>query len=432
MKTAIIDKVREFLGIETRSEGEPLAATSITTEGQMLSAIVSDVAMTKDRAKQIPSVKAALNLIKGAVRETPIKLFEKDENGQIHEVLSDRRVFLLNDDTGDTLNSSQMKDALIEDYFLLGGGYCYINRKRNDIVSLHYVENEDVSVIKNDDPIFKDYDILVRDGRYKPFDFFKILRDTKDGAEGRGLIKENDLILKVAYNSLKFENNLVATGGNKKGFIKSAKTLADHAIAKLKEAWRRLYSTNDENVVVLNNGLEFQESSNTSVEMQLNENKQTNAAEIAKIFNIPLGMISGTGTSAASEDDKMKFIDFCVVPFLSVIENALNRDLLLESEKGKRFFACDTKDIKKGSILERFQAYEIGIRTNVMQLNECRKEENLPPIDYDFINLGLSAVLYDPKSSKVFVPNTGETLNMSELFEKGGNSKNGDENTVEK
>ena len=33
---------------------------------------------------------------------------------------------------------------------------------------------------------------------------------------------------------------------------------------------------------VLNNGLEFQEASNTSVEMQLNENKQTNSNEYAR------------------------------------------------------------------------------------------------------------------------------------------------------
>ena len=38
----------------------------------------------------------------------------------------------------------------------------------------------------------------------------------------------------------------------------------------LRAAFRDLYSNDVENVVVLNEGLEFQESSNTAVEMQLN------------------------------------------------------------------------------------------------------------------------------------------------------------------
>lgn len=405
------------------NEGTVLTPEGIQTESQFLSAALSDTVITKEKALQIPSVKAALNLIKGVVRQTPIGLYKKDGE-KVFEVKDDIRTRLLNNETGDTLNASQMWDAMIEDYFLLGAGYAFINQRGNRYRSLHYVENEEIAVIDNNEPIFKDYDILVRGQRYKPFQFLKIVRDTKDGARGIGIIQENDLLMKVMYNSLKFENNLVATGGNKKGFLKSAKTLADSMIQKLKEAWRKLYSSSNENIVVLNNGLEFQESSNTSVEMQLNENKTSNAVEAAKIFNIPPGMLSGAGTSSSSEDDKAKFVDFCAVPFFAVIENALNRDLLLESEKDSMFFKFDTTELKKGSMLERYQAYKIGIETNVMQVNECRKKENFEPIDYDFLNLGLSSVLYDKKTGKVFVPNTGAQFNLKEMKEGNTDDEN--------
>lgn len=391
----------------------------ILTGEQLLSALRPEITITRKSALEIPTVKACLNIIKGAVRETPIKLYRRDEEGQVHEIKGDRRVFLLNNETGDTLNSSEFWDALIEDYYLSGGGYAYINRNRNEIKSLHYVENELVSVVKSPNPIFKSYDLLVYDGKYRDCDFFKILRDTRDGAQGVGIIDESPMILNVAYSSLKFEKNLVATGGNKKGFIKSAKRLTEQAITKLKEAWRKLYSSNNENVVVLNDGLEFQESANTSVEMQLNENKQTNAGEICKIFNIPLGMLSGTGTSTASEDDKKKFIDFCIVPFFKTVTTALNRDLLLESEKEELFFDFDSKDIKKGSMLERFQAYNIAIKNNVMLVDECRRNENLPPLGLDFVNLNLGSVLYNAENGTCFVPNTGERFEMNDFFGNG-------------
>lgn len=414
----VFDSLRAFFGFETRADpkadGEFVVEAG--AEAPLLTAIIGDTTLTRKRVLEIPTVKAALGLIKGALRETPIKLYEYGEDGRINEVRGDRRVFLLNDDPGDTLSATQFWDAMIEDYFLPGGGYAYINWQGNEIKSLHYVENFNISILQNDDPIFKSYDILIRGKRYKPYQFLKILRDTKDGASGIGIVQENQMLLSTAYNTLKFEKNLVSTGGNKKGFITAMKHLTDKAMEQLKKAWRKLYSSSEENVVILNDGLTFKECSNTSVEMQLNENKQTNAAEIGKLFNIPLGMLSGTGTSAASEDDKAKFLDYCILPFFKTMTNALNRDLLLESEKGKRFFDFDTKDIRKGSLLERYQAYQIAIRTNVMNVDECRKIENLPPIGQNFINLGLGSVMYNPKTGKAIVPNTGEILEMDELL----------------
>lgn len=417
----LIEQVRAFFFGESTNNiraDERLTEVEVTSEGQLMTALLPDTFITKEKALEIPTITAALNLIKGTVRDIPIKLYEKNDQGQITEVKGDKRVFFLNDESGDTLNATQMRDALIEDYYLLGGSYIYINRKGNNIKSLHYVENENVSVEHNRHPIFKDYNILVYDKRYLPCDFIKILRDTKDGAEGKGIIEQNSLILKVAYNTLKYENNLVATGGNKKGFITAARKLTDAAIAKVKEAWRKIYASSDENVVILNDGLSFKESSNTSVEMQLSENKESNLMQMAEMFNIPSGMLIGGSTKGASEDDKSKFRDYCIIPLLKTIANALNRDLLLEEEKGKLFFDFDTNDIKKGSLLERMQAYKIAIDENIMVLDEVRRIENLPPHELNFINLNLGNVLYNPATGKGFVPNTGETFDMTDFIKR--------------
>jgi phage portal protein BeeE len=90
-------------------------------------------------------------------------------------------------------------------------------------------------------------------------------------------MEDNPLLLSVSYCELTYEENLVRKGGNKRGFLKSPNKLTDQAMDALKAAFRRLYQNSEENVVVLNNGIDFKEASNTSVEMQLNENKRTNA-----------------------------------------------------------------------------------------------------------------------------------------------------------
>lgn len=384
-----------------------------SADNVLLKALLGNTTITKEQALNIPSVQSCINFIADTVSMLPIKLY-KDNNGKAEEVKDDVRVDLLNDDTKDTLDAVQFWRAIITDYFLGKGGYAYINRNLNNVISLHYVDESYISIVKNTDPIFKDYKILVNGKGYWPYEFIKILRNTKDGAQGISLIEENNLILSVAYNSLIFEETLVKKGGNKKGFIKSPRKLTQEAIDKLKEAWRRLYSNNSDNVVILNDGLEFQEASNTSVEMQLNENKETNSAEICKLFNIPENIIKGTATAK----EYTNAFKMGVMPVLKAIECALNRELLLEKEKSSFYFAFDTKEMLKGDIKERFEAYKIAIESNFMSVDEVRYMEDLPALGIDWIKLGLDSVLYNPVTGEIYTPNTDSIKKLGEL--KGG------------
>ncbi len=290
-----------------RAEPETKTETE-TPEDALLMASLADDIMTREQAMNVPTFAACVNKISEAISTIPFKLYRIDEEGRLEEIKDDKRPGMLNDDTGDTLDGVQFKRAMARDYLLGKGGYAYVNRHGLDVISIHYVKETEISFMYSPDPIFKDYDILVQGNQYKPYEFLKILRNTEDGRSGKSVVSENSEVISVAYNSLKYEKNLVKTGGNKKGFIKSPRKLAKEAIEALKAAWRRLYQNNTENVVVLNEGLEFQEASNTSVEMQLNENKKTNGDEICKLFGMPPAMVNGKGT----EQDRA---DFCTVLF---------------------------------------------------------------------------------------------------------------------
>lgn len=129
--------------------------------------------------------------------------------------------------------------------------------------------------------------------------------------------------------------------------------------------------------------------------MQLNESKSTLKDEIDAIFHI-------------STDLEITFKE-AIYPIVKAFETALNRDLLLEKEKNDMFFAFDTKEFVKASLVERYNAYKVAKETGFMTLNEIRRAENLNHIEgLDIINVGLSAVLYDTKTQSYFTPNTGE------------------------
>lgn len=409
---------------EPESEEPDKTEQDSGAEDALLQAMVGSEIVTKAEAMNIPTFAACVNKISEAISIIPIKLY-KVVGDAVEEVSGDERVRLLNDETGDALNAVQLKRAIVRDYLTGKGGYVYINRSGKKVKSLHYVKENEISFIFSSDPIFKDYDIMVQGNNYKPFDFIKILRNTDNGRDGKSLVDENNKVLSVAYNSLKYEENLVRTGGNKKGFIKSPKKLSNAAIAALRSAWRRLYRNNDENVVVLNEGLEFQESSNTSVEMQLNENKKSNSDEICKICNMSPAILCG----GASEQDRIDLVQCCLIPILKELECALNKDLLLESEKGSYFYAADTSEMTKGDIEKRFRAYATAGKNGFMQIDEIRRKENMPSLGLDFVRLGLQDVLYDPNTKQFYTPNMNATGSINPEAKKEGETVN--ENRIE-
>lgn len=370
----------------------------------LLKAILNGDAIKRQDALTLPAVSGAVDFICGTIAAMPVKLY-KYKKGQVEEVTDDPRVRMLNTDTGDTLDAYQMKKALVEDYLLGKGGYCYIQRDRNKVTALKYIPDDFICIYRNPNPLDRYYTIFCYDAEFEPYQFIKLLRNTKDGASGIGLCSEVSKALETAYNTLKYQLMLVKSGGNKKGFIKATRKLGQDEINLLKTAWANLYANDQSNVVVLNNGLEFQEASNSSVEMQLNESKKTLQDEINAIFHI--------------QGDYWETFKTAIYPIVKAFETALNRDLLLEKEKGKYFFEFDVKEIVRANIKERYEAYKIAKEIGLKTLNELRRDENLNEIEgLDVVDFGLGSVLYDINTHEYYTPNTGDVKgNEAEVTE---------------
>lgn len=380
----------------------------VDASDSLLRALISGTDVDKTILLQIPAVRGCLEKIAGTVCRLPIKLYRKVD-GKVEEITEDARLRLLNKETGDTLNADEFWRAMLEDYYLGKGAYAYIRKNGiGEYEGLHYVEEEKVSVLKNYDPILKSYSIMVMGKRYHPFEFLKLHRRTKDGSEGVPLWQDNPLIFSVAYNSFVFEEKLVKKGGNKRGFIEAEDRLDKGAIESIKSAWNNLYSNNTDNVVVLNKGAKFKESSNTSVEMQLNENKESNAKDICGMFGFSSRILYGEAT----EEDRKEYIN-AVMSLLNVIETALDKDLLTEKEKESFYFAFDTKELTRGSLKERYEAYALGLTNNFLQIDEVRAKEDMEPLGFKWVRIGLNDVLLDVEKGIVYTPNMNAVADLN-------------------
>ena len=365
--------------------------------------------ITREMAMQIPSLEAGIDLIADLVSSLEIKL-HKVTDGKVETISDDYRLKMLNDETGDTLNSYQMKQSLVRDFIIAGNGYCYLNKDRNRIVSIHYVEPSRVSVTTSIDPIFKDGKLIVNGVLYDNYDFIIFAKNTVNGLSGKGLLDESSDILELTYNTLAFANSNIKAGGIKRGVVKSSKKLDEESMDYLKSSWAELYDTNnrENKVIILNDSLDFKELSQTSIELQILENRKTNNEDILNLIKMPLSILNGTAT----EQQYNNFIKSTIIPILSQLESAFNSALLLETEKEQKFyFSFETKDLLKGSAKERFETYKTAVEAGIMTVNEARYQEDYDSIEgLDNIKMSLGHVLYDPANRSYYVPNTGEVV----------------------
>ena len=110
--------------------------------------------------------------------------------------------------------------------------------------------------------------------------------------------------------------------------------------------------------------------------MQLNESIDNLNHQIDKIFHI--------------SDNFYDTFKFAIYPIVKAFETALNRDLLLEKEKGKYFFEFDVKEIVKANIKERFEVYKLAKECGIYTINEMRRLENMNELEgLDVVDLGI-------------------------------------------
>ena len=391
-----------------RREEATTTGNQVEASDALLRALLSGEEITRETAMSVPAVAAAIDRIANVVGMLPVRLYQEGSAGEgrrkVVEIHGDNRTTLLNVDTSDLLDSFQFKKAMATDYLIDKGAFAYIEKKGARFTGLYHVEPSHVTYYKNTDPIYKTASYQVGDRRLQTFQLVIMLRQTRDGIVGVSVIDEVRKALATALANVAFELGIVKKGGSKKGFLESDKILDQKQMDVLRAGWSKLYSSTEtqENIVILNNGVKFKEAAATSVEMQLNERKKQLAEEINGIFHV----------SEKYED----FVKEAVMPVLNAFEAALSRNLLTEEEKeAGYYFRFDTKEITKGDIKTRYDAYKTATEAGYLTKNEIRYMDDLDPIDgLDVVSLGLGDVLFDTKTGEYYTPNTGDTKVMGD------------------
>lgn len=342
--------------------------------------------VTIDDALQIPIVNACVSRISDVIASTDLRLYKKTNKGR-EEVENDNRVKILNTKVDNGLiNSFELKKLIVRDYFLKGHCYFYVKKNGNKVDDIAYLDN--VSISSNSDPFNKLFTIHAYDKTLRPHDTLRITRNTKDGMRGKSIIDETGLHFLLIIKTMERLLTDAKRGFLPKGMFKMEKNIRD--LDAVREDVRKMLSDKNSGYIFLNSAISYEP---LEKKKDVENEAKANVSELNKIaamFGVPVSIING----GANEEDKFNFINFTILPLLATIEASLNRDLLLEREQGKYYFAFDTKELLKGNLKERFEAYQIAIKNNIMSMDEVRDLENMPRLNFGFYKFNIADAMY--------------------------------------
>lgn len=378
---------------EQRNDNEVLADVA---EGL----IQSGTTITRQQAMSIPVVTKSVAWIASAVAALPIKMYTKTDSGY-QEVYDDYRLPLLNDYSGNGMIANDLKRQVLTDLLLDGNGYAYISKKGNKITKLSYIPTNRLTYTESVDTIDKIVNVWVDGHQVQDYNVFRLVNNSKNGISGIGFVSDCQDLLSTVLSSLQYENSSISSGV-RRGFLKSKSKLDPEKMNELRRAWKKLTTPNQSDVLVLNAGIEFEDASSTATESQLSQNKVINMHQILAYFGLPTNFFEGVNSDAY-----LTAVRIAILPIVKQFTNALNNYMLLESEKSNLKFEIDTSDLLRINANERFAAYQTGLSSGILTIDEVRRMENLPALDMQYLKLGLGDVLYNITDGKIFVPNTG-------------------------
>lgn len=392
---------------------------SSSTPGALMSLFGTDTPVSEEEAMKIPSVVACTELITGSIAQLPIYLYKENEKGEVERIMEDRRVFLLNHEPNNILNGYNYKKRIVKDYLFYGVSYTKTEKVRNNVLELHPLDMKNVQVTKYLVNGYKyDADIKLtlymqnHEGKqllFKPHELVSVLKDSEDGITSKGVLATGSEILQLALNESEYTSNILRNGALPIGVIKTAGKLSEQAVKRLRAGWESLYagSKNSGKTVILEEGLDYNPISLKPNDLQLVDGRQVTVAEICRLFNVPESMINANANKYASnEQNNLHFLQYTLLPIITAIEAALDKTLLLESEKEDGYyFRFDTTEILRTTEKERIEAAANGLKNGFFSLNETRGKFDKPALEDDFFMWSLGHVLFNPKTKEMFVPN---------------------------
>ena len=395
---------------------------------------MSGKSVTPSSAIQVSAVYACVRVIAETIASLPLHVYESTDAGS--RKANEHTLYrLLHDEPNNEMTSFIWREVMLSHLLLYGNSYCQILRSgRSRIVGLYPLLPDHMSVDRDSKGKLT-YTYTTSEGRMEqlnPEDVLHIPGLGFDGVMGYSPIALEKAAIGLGIAAEEYGSKFFQNGARPSGILTHPNTVKDPA--SLRASWNAAYggSGNASRVAVLEEGMTFVPLSMPNNEAQFLETRKFQVTEICRIFRVPPHMIGDLERATFSniESQNISFAVHTIRPWLVRIEQAINKTLIPENEKGRYYVQFNIDGLMRGDYKSRMEGYAIARQNGWMSANDIRALENLNPISAEE---GGNAFLVNGNMIPISLAGLGVLLGLAaqseaEPAEEESAEKEGDEN----
>ena len=343
-------------------------------------------------AMQNTAVYCCVRVLAESIASLPLHVYEYKHGGK-EKAISHPLYFLLHDSPNEEMTSFVFRETTITHLLLWGNAYGQILKNfAGRIIGIYPLLPDRVVVSRNDKgeieyqyTTFNGENPNIKEGKtvtLKKQDVLHIHGLGFDGLVGYSPIAMARNAIGMSMACEDFGASFFANGARPSGILEHPGIIKDPE--RLRESWQTTYggAENTGKVVVLEEGMKYQQISIPPDDAQYLETRKFQIAEIARIFRVPLHLLNDLERATFSniEHQSLEFVVYSLMPWIVRCEQALNKSLFSPSERGRFFVKFNVDGLLRGDYQSRVEGYVKLIQNGVLSVNDVREMEDLNPI----------------------------------------------------
>jgi HK97 family phage portal protein len=210
------------------------------------------------------------------------------------------------------------------------------------------------------------------------------LRDrTDDGLIGRSRLQRAAAVIQAGLSIQTFANQLYENGVNPSGALEVAGRLNEEQFKLLRKRFSEIYagSSNAAKAMVLDQGITWKQISISPEDAEFLASRRFTSEELARIYNVPPPIAGDLthGTFSNVETLLRWFAQNTLSPWIRKVESEFSRSVFSSATSGTHRLEIDLSGLMRGDPAQRWTAWEIAVRNNILTPDEVRQEEGWNP-----------------------------------------------------
>lgn len=321
----------------------------------------------------------------------PFNVYKRLSDGGRRRDVENPVDWMLSMQANPEISSLIFREAIMRHALIWGNGYAEIERDGAGRPIWLWLLTPDRVYIDRDDNGDLYYEVYNGHGRPStelyPGDVLHLKGPSFDGLKGLSVIQYAARCIGLGISAEQSSSTYFANDSTPGGLLKHPGKLGDHARKNLRETWQATHggSGNRRTVAILEEGMEWQQTSLPPEDSQLVETRQLGPLDICRFFRMQPHKIAELSRATFSniEQQSIEHVTDTLMPWANRLESECNIKLFGRVARGQSYTKHNFNALMRGDADSRSRFYHSMLSDGVFCINDVLELEDRNPIGPD-------------------------------------------------